>query len=133
MSSKSTRTRDEEDANAKDEPMTKLKKRETQRQSLERLPAAERMVFEDRIGLAEGGFAGDDVWRVLLGEGLLATWLSFSNVCRLNRSCRRLHDTAWRAIWTCGSAELGYECRYLGTDFKTAGEIHAHLLICSIQ
>ena len=31
---------------------------------------------------------------------------------RLNRSCRRLHDAAWRAIWracskTCGGAELG--------------------------
>jgi hypothetical protein len=33
-----------------DEPMTKLKKSETQRQSLERLLAAERKFFEDRIG-----------------------------------------------------------------------------------
>ena len=42
---KSTRTRDEEE----DEPMIKLKKREKKRQSLERLLAAERKFFEDRI------------------------------------------------------------------------------------
>jgi hypothetical protein len=45
---------------------------------------------------------GDDVWRVLLGEGLLATSLSFGELTRLgrlNRSCRRLHDAAWSAIW----------------------------------
>ena len=39
-----------------------------------------------------GGSAGDDVWRVLLGEGLLATSLSFGELTRLgrlNRSCRR--------------------------------------------
>ena len=61
-----------------------------------------------------GGFAGDDVWRVILGEGLLATSLSFSELTRLgrlNRSSRRLHDATWRAIWrarskTCGGAEL---------------------------
>jgi hypothetical protein len=48
MSSPSKRT----EADAKDEPMTKLKKREKKRQSLERLLAAERQFFEDRIGLA---------------------------------------------------------------------------------
>ena len=56
----------------------------------------------------------DDVWRVVLGEGLLATSLSFSELNRLgmlNRSSRRLHEAAWRAIWcarskTCGGAEL---------------------------
>ena len=41
----------------------------------------------------------DDVWRVLLGEGLLATSLSFSELSRLNHSSRRLHDAAWRASW----------------------------------
>jgi hypothetical protein len=44
----------------------------------------------------------DDVWRVLLGEGLLATLLSFSDLTRLgilNRSSKRLHDAAWRTIW----------------------------------
>jgi hypothetical protein len=43
---------------------------------------------------------GDDGWQVLLGEGLLATSLSFSELTRLsrlNRSSRRLHDAAWRA------------------------------------
>ncbi len=35
---------------AKDEPMTKLKKREKKRQSLERLLAAERKFFKDRMG-----------------------------------------------------------------------------------
>ena len=43
----------------------------------------------------------DDVWRVLLGEGLLATSLSFSELTRLSRlnhSSRRLHDAAW-ASW----------------------------------
>ena len=45
---------------------------------------------------------GDDVWRGLLGEGMLATLLSFgelTRLARLNRSSRRLHDAAWRAIW----------------------------------
>ncbi len=44
----------------------------------------------------------DDVWRVLLGEGLLSTLLSFSDLTRLgilNRSSKRLHDAAWRTIW----------------------------------
>jgi hypothetical protein len=53
MSSPSKRTRAAgEDADAKDEVMTKLKKREKKRESLERLLAAERQFFEDRIRLA---------------------------------------------------------------------------------
>ena len=62
------------------------------------------------------GFAGDDVRRalLLLGEGLLATFLSFSELTRLgrlNHSFQRLHDASWRAIWrarskTCGGEEL---------------------------
>ena len=75
-----------------------------------------------------GGSAGDDVWRVLLGEGLLATSLSFGELTRLgrlNRSCRRLHDAAWRAIWracskTCGGAELGRILRLTITLGKAA-------------
>jgi hypothetical protein len=66
-----------------------------------------------------GGFAGDDLWRVILGEGLLATSLSFSELTRLgrlNRSSRRLHEAAWRAIWrtrskTCDGAELEHILR----------------------
>ena len=75
-----------------------------------------------------GGSAGDDVWRVLLGEVLLATSLSFGELTRLgrlNRSCRRLHDAAWRAIWracskTCGGAELGRILRLTITLGKAA-------------
>jgi hypothetical protein len=62
------------------------------------------------------GFAGNDVWRalLLLGEGLLATLLSFSELTRLSRlnhSFQRLHDASWRAIWrerskNCGGEEL---------------------------
>ena len=60
------------------------------------------------------GFAGDDVWLALLGEGLLATLLSFgelSRLGRLNRRFRRLHNAAWRATWrdrskACCGAEL---------------------------
>ena len=62
-----------------------------------------------------GGFEGDDVWRLLLGEGLLETSLSFGELARLgrlNRSSLRLHNAAWCAIWCarsqrCGGAELG--------------------------
>jgi hypothetical protein len=53
-----------------------------------------------------GGIEGDDVWRLLLGECLLAASLSFvelTRLSRLNRSSLRLHDSAWRAIWCCSS------------------------------
>ena len=40
----------------------------------------------------------DDVWRVLLGEGLLTTSHSFFELTRLVRLNRRLHDAAWRAV-----------------------------------
>ena len=61
----------------------------------------------------------DEVWRVLLGEGMLATLLSFGELTRLprlNRSSRRLHDAAWRAIWrarskACSGAELAHILR----------------------
>ena len=51
---------------------------------------------------------------MILGEGMLATLLSFgelTRLARLNRSSRRLHDAAWRAIWrarskACCGAEL---------------------------
>jgi hypothetical protein len=67
-------------------------------------------------------------WRVLLGEGLLATWLSFSEltrVGRLNRSYQRQHNNAWRAIWrdrskTCGAAELERILRLTITSGKAA-------------
>ena len=60
------------------------------------------------------GFAGDDVWLALLGEGMLASLLSFgelNRLGRLNRRFLRLHECAWPAIWracskTCGSVEL---------------------------
>ncbi len=45
---------------------------------------------------------GDCVWRVLLGEGLLATLLSlseFTRLGRLNRIFRRLHEATWSANW----------------------------------
>jgi hypothetical protein len=45
---------------------------------------------------------GYDVWRVLMGGGVMTTWLSFSDLTRLsrlNRSSRCLHEAAWRAIW----------------------------------
>jgi len=74
------------------------------------------------------GFTGDDVWLALLGEGMLATLLSFSELNRLgrlNRRFRRLHEGAWPAIWrarskTCGSAELGRMLRLAVTRGKAA-------------
>jgi len=58
-----------------------------------------------------------DVWQVLLARAHARNLaqLSFGELTRLgrlNRSCRRLHDAAWRAIWrerrkSYGSAELG--------------------------
>ena len=80
------------------------------------------------MGLAQGGFAGEDVLRVLLGEGLLATLLSFGELTRLgglNRRFRRLHDVVWRATWrdrrmNCGRAELGRMLRLAVTRGKAA-------------
>jgi DNA-binding LacI/PurR family transcriptional regulator len=74
------------------------------------------------------GFAGDDVWLALLGEGMLATLLSFgelNRLGRLNRRFRCLHEGAWPAIWrarskTCGSAELGRMLRLAVTRGKAA-------------
>ena len=71
---------------------------------------------------------GDEVWRVLLGEGMLATCLSFgelTRLARLNRSSRRLHDAAWRAIWrarskACSGAELAHILRRAITKGKVA-------------
>ena len=71
---------------------------------------------------------GDQVWRVLLGEGMLATCLSFgelTRLARLNRSSRRLHDAAWRAIWrarskACSGAELAHILRLAITKGKVA-------------
>ncbi len=71
---------------------------------------------------------GDEVWRVLLGEGMLATCLSFgelTRLARLNRSSRRLHDAAWRAIWrarskACSGAELAHILRLAITKGKVA-------------
>ena len=71
---------------------------------------------------------GDDVWRGLLGEGMLATLLSFgelTRLARLNRSSRRLHDAAWRAIWrarskACSGAELAHILRLAITKGKVA-------------
>jgi hypothetical protein len=119
MSSKSKRIRDEEDA--KDEPMTKLKKREKKRQSLERLLASERKFFEDRMGLAQGGFTGDDVLRVLLGEGLLATLLSFGELTRLgglNRRFRRNREA-------CDLARPQHDLRQRGARAHAAASSHA--------
>ena len=70
----------------------------------------------------------DQVWRVLLGEGMLATCLSFgelTRLARLNRSSRRLHDAAWRAIWrarskACSGAELAHILRLAITKGKVA-------------
>jgi len=70
----------------------------------------------------------DEVWRVLLGEGMLATLLSFgelTRLARLNRSSRRLHDAAWRAIWrarskACSGAELAHILRLAITKGKVA-------------
>ena len=71
---------------------------------------------------------GDEVWRVLLGEGMLATCLSFgelTRLARLNRSSRRLHDAAWRAIWrarskACSGTELAHILRLAITKGKVA-------------
>ena len=71
---------------------------------------------------------GDEVWQVLLGEGMLATCLSFgelTRLARLNRSSRRLHDAAWRAIWrarskACSGAELAHILRLAITKGKVA-------------
>ena len=50
-------------------------------------------------------------------EGLLATSLSFGELTRLGRlncSCRRLHDAAWRAMWRAYSkTEQGRRSRKL--------------------
>ena len=70
----------------------------------------------------------DDVWRVILGEGMLATLLSFgelTRLARLNHSSRCLHDAAWRALWrarskACCGAELARILRLAITKGKVA-------------
>jgi hypothetical protein len=65
---------------------------------------------------------GEDVRRVLLGEGLLATSLSFSELtwlCRLNRSCRFI--TYFREAWRGVLSVYGVDLSHVPCAWKSQG------------